>query len=67
MTQPIWNTSAGSLGSFPALLALSIQLSASAQSPATSIQYTLLSGTLPIGISVSSGGLLSGTPALVTV
>ena len=67
MTQPIWNTSAGSLGSFPALLALSIQLSASAQSPATSIQYTLLSGTLPTGISMSATGLISGTPALVTV
>jgi len=42
------------------------QLSASAVSPATSITYTLLSGTLSPGLSVSTTGLISGTPTLVT-
>jgi len=65
MTQPIWNTTAGSLGSFPALILLDVQLSASAQLPATSIQYSLLSGTLPTGLSLTVDGLIYGLPALV--
>ena len=35
-------------------------------SPASSITYTLLSGTLPTGLTISSSGLISGTPPLVT-
>ena len=66
MAQPIWNTTAGSIGTFPASVALATQLSASAVSPATSITYALLSGTLPPGISISTSGLISGTPNLVT-
>ena len=66
MAQPIWNTSAGSLGSYPSQIAMAIQLSASAVLPATSVQYALLSGTLPAGISIDSEGLIYGTPTLVT-
>lgn len=65
MTQPIWNTPAGSLGSFPALISLEVQLSASALMPATSIQYSLLSGTLPTGLSMTVDGLIYGLPTLV--
>ena len=65
MTQPIWNTPAGSLGSFPALILLDVQLSATAQMPATSLQYSLLSGTLPTGLSLTTDGLIYGIPALV--
>jgi hypothetical protein len=65
MTQPIWNTTAGSLGSFPASIFLDVQLSATAQLPASSIQYTLLSGTLPTGLSLSVDGLIYGWPTLV--
>jgi Putative Ig domain len=65
MTQPIWNTAAGSIGSYPCLTALSFQFSASAISPATVISYSLISGTLPEGLSLNSTGLLSGTPSLV--
>ena len=66
MAQPVWNTTAGSIGSYPALLPMSYQLSASAVLPATSVLYTLLSGTLPSGLSLSQEGIISGTPALVT-
>lgn len=66
MAQPIWSTTAGSIGNYPALLAMSYQLSASAVTPATTVTYTLLSGSLPDGLSISSSGLISGTPALVT-
>lgn len=66
MAQPIWNTPAGSIGRYPATLAMATQLSASAVSPATSVTYILLSGTLPNGISINSSGLINGTPVLVT-
>jgi hypothetical protein len=66
MAQPIWNTSAGSIGTFPASVALATQLSASAVLPAITITYTLLSGILPPGISINNSGLISGTPNLVT-
>jgi hypothetical protein len=66
MAQPNWNTTAGSLGTFPATIAMLTQLSASAVAPATSITYILLSGSLPPGISISNSGLISGTPTLVT-
>jgi hypothetical protein len=66
MAQPVWNTTAGLIGSYPALLTMLYQLSASAVSPATTVTYTLLSGELPNGLTVNSTGLISGTPTLVT-
>ena len=68
MAQPIWNTPAGSLGTFPSLLPVAFQLSASAQSPASSIiSYALLCGVLPPGLSLDQDGLITGTPTLVTL
>lgn len=66
MAQPIWNTPAGSLGSFPTQILLAVQLSASIALPSTSVTYALLSGTLPSGLSCDSDGLISGVPNLVT-
>jgi hypothetical protein len=66
MAQPVWNTPAGSIGSFPALLPMAYQLSAEAVLPATTVIYTLLSGSLPGGLSITEDGLISGTPTLVT-
>jgi hypothetical protein len=66
MAQPIWNTPAGSIGTYPATISMLFQLSASAVLPATSVTYILLSGTLPTGLSISTSGLISGTPTLVT-
>jgi hypothetical protein len=66
MAQPVWNTPAGSIGSFPASLVALFQLSASAVTPATTITYALISGTLPSGLTINSSGLISGTPSIVT-
>jgi hypothetical protein len=65
MAQPIWNTPAGTIGTYPALTLMDFQLNASAVSPATSVTYTLLSGSLPDGVAITSGGLIYGTPSLV--
>lgn len=66
MAQPIWNTPAGSIGSFPASIAALFQLSASPVLPATSLTYALISGTLPSGLTINAAGLISGTPNIVT-
>jgi len=66
MAQPTWNTAAGSLGNFPIQYPISVQLSASAVSPAITITYTLLSGSLPIGLTLNSSGLISGTPTFIS-
>jgi hypothetical protein len=65
MSQPIWNTTQGSIGSYPAQVSVSIQLSASAVPPATTVTYQLISGALPSGLSLASTGLITGTPSLV--
>jgi hypothetical protein len=66
MAQPVWNTPAGIIGSYPALLIMSFELSADPVSPATSVTYQVISGSLPSGLSLSTIGLISGTPTLVT-
>jgi hypothetical protein len=66
MAQPVWNTPAGSIGSYPALIIMSFNLSASPVSPATTLTYQVLSGSLPSGLSLSTIGVISGTPTLVT-
>jgi len=66
MAQPIWNTEAGSVGTFPALIPIEIQLSASAVPPANSISYSLISGSLPPRVNFSETGLINGGPALVS-
>jgi len=66
MAQPVWNTSAGLIGSYPALLIMAFELSADPVSPATSLTYQVISGSLPDGVSLSTMGLISGTPTLVT-
>ena len=66
MAQPVWNTPAGSIGTFPSTLPLIFQVSASPVTPATTVTYLLLSGSLPSGITMSASGLISGTPTLVT-
>lgn len=63
--QPTWITSAGSLGTFPALLPLEVILEGSANLPATSVSFSLLSGNLPNGCTLSSSGIITGTPTLV--
>jgi hypothetical protein len=66
MSQPIWITNTGSLGSYPAQVAMFIQLVAQPVLPATSVTYTLISGSLPQGLNLSVSGIISGIPNLIT-
>jgi hypothetical protein len=67
MAQPIWNTPAGSIGSFPYGYPMVFTLIATPVSPATSVRYQVLAGTLPANVVLNTtNGILSGTPALVT-
>ena len=61
---PVWVTT-GSIASFTNGVAYSAQLSATDDS-GSAPTYTLASGTLPTGITLSSSGLLSGTPSGLT-
>ena len=66
MAQPIWNTPAGSLGTYPSLIEIvPIELSATAVLPATSVTYAIISGSLPTGLSMTVGGVIYGTPGSV--
>lgn len=57
---PVWGTTAGSLGSITTGQSVSVQLS-STDDESDSLTYTLASGSLPGGLSLSSSGLISGT------
>lgn len=65
MSHPIWITPAGSLGTFPQLLPMQIQLSATPHLPATVVFYKIISGSLPSGLNLTSNGLIYGTPSIV--
>ena len=66
MAQPIWTTPAGSLGSFPSTVPISTLVVAESVTPATSITYTLLSGTLPSGLQLNTNnGHITGSATLV--
>lgn len=60
MPQPVWNTLPGSLGNFPIVTDIQIQLQASPVTPATSLTYSFLSGSFPDGIQLNSQGLIYG-------
>lgn len=68
MAQPIWNTPTGSIGSYPSgnpLTPVLFQLSASAVLPAVTVTYQIISGSLPSGVSMTAGGLISGVPTSI--
>lgn len=66
LPEPVWVTPAGSLGSFPALVPVTYTLNATAQLPATTVTYSLISGSLPTGLNLDENGVIYGTPNLVT-
>ena len=57
---PTWTTTAGNLGTFAGGNSVSVQL-ASSDEENVARTYTLVSGSLPTGLSLSSSGLISGT------
>lgn len=60
-TAPTWTTAAGALDSAPSENAYSKQLVASTGSAGGALTYSLQSGTLPAGLTLSSSGLISGS------
>ena len=67
MAQPIWNTPAGSIGTYPYGVNMTFNLSASPVSPASTVNYTILAGSLPTNLVLNSTtGVISGVPTLVT-
>lgn len=66
MAQPIWNTPAGNIGSYPSLVNIvPVQLSASAVRPALTVTYQIISGRLPNGLLMTEDGLIYGIPSIV--
>jgi hypothetical protein len=65
MSHPIWITPSGSLGTYPQLKPMQVQLEAIPDPPATSVTYTIISGQLPNGLSMTINGLIYGTPDIV--
>ena len=65
MAQPTWNTTSGSIGTFPANVSITFGLSASPVSPATSVTYSLLSGSLPNNYTLSNAGVITGSATTV--
>ena len=66
--KPIWSTTAGTLGTFTELDVISITVAATDATDSTNsaLQYSLVSGTLPTGLSLNSTtGVISGTLANV--
>jgi hypothetical protein len=64
MATPVWTTTAGKLASINEQASFSLQLEANT-SDSTAITYSLIAGSLPTGMSLTSTGLLTGTPAEV--
>ena len=68
MAQPVWITPAGTIGTYPSQVLFTATLIANAVLPASAINYTLLSGSLPPGMTLTSNDnicTLLGTPGLV--
>lgn len=66
MANPIWYTEAGSLGTYPSTSSVSIQLSATAVAPATTLTFNINGGTLPLGFIMNSNGLIYGVSSGTT-
>ena len=66
VTSLTWVTPAGSIGVFAENSAINYQFSATPSQNTNTVTYSILNGSLPVGtvspVTLSSGGLLSGTP-----
>lgn len=72
MAQPTWNTPAGLVGNYTENIGISFQFSGSPSTIGNTLQYILLNGNFPSSVDVNdpitltTSGLLSGTPAEVS-
>jgi hypothetical protein len=64
MATPVWTTTAGKIATIDEQVAFSLQLEANT-SDSTAITYSVIAGSLPAGMQVTSDGLLTGIPAEV--
>jgi hypothetical protein len=64
MATPVWTTTAGKLASIDEQVAYSLQLEANT-GDSTAITYSVIAGSPPPGMRVTTDGLLTGTPAEV--
>ncbi len=64
MATPVWTTTAGKIATIDEQVAFSLQLEANT-SDSTAITYSLIAGSLPAGMQVTTDGLLTGTLAEV--
>src|SRR5210317_1268954 len=64
MATPVWSTTAGKIATIDEQIAYSLQLEANT-SDSTAITYSIIAGSLPAGMQVTTDGLLTGTPAEV--
>ena len=68
MATPVWTTTAGKIATIDEQVAYSLQLEANdpvAMGDSTAITYSVIAGSLPTGMQVTTDGLLTGTPAEV--
>ena len=68
MATPVWTTTAGKIATIDEQVAYSLQLEANDPvdlGDSTAIAYSVIAGSLPAGMQVTSTGLLTGTPAEV--
>ena len=61
MATPVWSTTAGKLASIDERVSYSQQLEANT-SDSTAVTYSVIAGTLPPGLQISSAGMLQGVP-----
>jgi hypothetical protein len=59
---PVWSTAAGSLGSYTSGTSVNVSVVATDPNNNT-LTYSIISGSLPSGLSLGSGGTISGTPS----
>jgi len=64
MATPVWTTTAGKIATIDEQASFSLQLEANT-SDSTAITYSVIAGSLPAGMQVTSTGLLTGIPAEV--
>ena len=65
MSTPVWSTTAGKLASIDEQVSYSLQLEANT-ADSTAITYSVIAGSLPSGMELTSTGLLTGIPAEVS-
>ncbi len=65
MSVPVWTTTAGKLASIDEQVSYSLQLEANT-ADSTAITYSVIAGSLPSGMELTSTGLLTGIPAEVS-